>query len=310
VSSLLLSDDRIDELTNPVAQRIAEWGTPPRLIVTSAARYADPQGTEAARFAAALRSVESSAAQDVPHIVMLDHASSNGVEEALRTRGAIVVPVGPGEEGLARPYITAARIIDQISRRWTPLTMLKIELEKDAFAGHNLTSNYYLKAFEEDYLDIATGVRDQQTWASMPFALGNTESLLGYLIGELLDVTYDTPSGVLLLNAHGRALLQRTTTDKWEYLISVPFLAHRLGLKAGTLPVWFTYDKEVAAEENGSAVYDSKRAAQFALMWDYAHKLAIKNGREIPPQLQVLAERFMISLAGMRSVPASESPAH
>lgn len=295
-----LSEARVAELTAGVASK-TDIDSP--VVAVSGAMYVDPTGADKQRFRAALATADGSATAGISHLFMLDTRSAADVGEQLREAGGIVVPVAEGEGGLALPYLTGASIIDQLisqGRLPTDTLMVKVEGEKNIFGGSDTP---------DDYLDVgrkysvATGIRNLNTWLSMPNFLRLTESVLGYAIGQALDISDDTPSGILVMDGPGRALLQASAQNDWTYLISVPFNGKRQGLNVGHFEIDFPYHNGVVEEENGNANFDQKRRDQFELMLGYAIELAAKHGRRTTEELNRLTGRFALALEGVTSSP-------
>jgi hypothetical protein len=181
--------------------------------------------------------------------------------------------------------------------------MVKVEPEKNLFGGSD-TPQHYLDRCQG--LDVATGERTIETWKSMPHFQVLTESVLGSAIGLLLNISCDTPSGVLVLSPEGRWLfLETTTQNDWTYLIRAPFeggpYEFLRGLKIGSLPVTFKYHPEVVDEENGSSSFDEKRRKQLELMYGYALTQATQVGLKIPDAVTAMVNRLKLALPGVRS---------
>jgi len=298
VSTLLLGTSRISELADLAAEKIAPKSP---IVAVSGAMYIDAYGADSGRLEAAIATATGSYKAGVPHLFMLDHQSDSDVNGFLEISGGIVLPVKEGEGGLARPYLTAALVIDELVRGGhlsQDVLMVKVEGEKNIFGGSD-AAEHYLEGCKG--LDIVTGVRTEETWQTMPDFLALTESVLSYLIGQLLGISIDTPSGILVLGHRGRQVFLNTTDeDSWAYLIRTPFEGSR-ELNTGNLDVTFPYHPSVRAEENGSTKFDDKRRGQFQKMFDYAFDVAMVNGIEIPEELAALALRFGIALPGVHS---------
>lgn len=287
--NLLIPKHRIEELAGKLS-RETDLGTAP-VVAVSAVMCKNPTSLEdRARFAAALHTAATSHEASIPHLFMVDSVSDPLASEAIREHGGIVIPVQNGTEGgLARPYITAARIIDMVA---PSALMVKVEGEKPIFANRK-TECELLEAANS--FDIITGVRDADTWGSMPAYLRLTESMMALAIRDIAGVPYDTPSGVLAMNKAGRRVfIARTTEPAWQYLLSTPALGKSLGLRVGQAPVTFEYHPEIVAEENGNLAMNRKRRDQFSLMLDYAVTLA--GGEEMlnDSQQQALASAAMM----------------
>ncbi|HKX24103.1 MAG TPA: hypothetical protein VJM46_02610 [Candidatus Saccharimonadales bacterium] len=262
MTELLIPEDRIRELISDVAGLDKLVDAP--LVVVSAGMYPDPTGTDKSRYAAARQFAESSGLTGVAHIFMLDDKSHHDVAPTLSGLGGIVVPVRNATEGgLARPYMTAARLIDQIN---PGALMVKVEAEKD-LSDCVGNAKGLLEAAAE--FDVITGVRDWHTQESMPHYLRLTEAILAAAIRDLTG-TFDAASGVLALTARGRQIFLRNTDPKWQYLIKTPLAARLAGLRVGEVDVRFDYHPDVVLEENGNPDVDSKRRDQFDLMLECA----------------------------------------
>jgi hypothetical protein len=289
---------RISELTAGVEGQANRESS---VIAVSGAMYVDPTGNDAQRFNAALETAAGSTEAGISHLFMLDARSSTGVSTQLREAGAIIVPVARDEGGVALPYLTGASIIDQLITRGIlpPDTlMVKVEGEKNVFGGRDTPDDYFNVGRR---LNIATGIRSLNTWQTMPYFLRLTESVLGYAIGQALDITDDTPSGVLVLDGQGRELLKASTRNDWTYLIGVPFDGKRQGLNVGVFEIDFPYHRGVVEEENGNPAFDQKRRDQFTLMLEYAIDLATRHSKVPTEELNRLTGRFALALEGLAS---------
>jgi hypothetical protein len=236
------------------------------------------------RFTAVLDTVRSSQEANVPHLIMLDSASHDSVAGYLERRGAIVVTIDhDSERGLARPYVIAAQLIDLFAS--PDAVMVKFEGEKPLFAeGRNVQT--VLESLSD--FDITTGVRSRATWDSMPPYQALTERWLGFAIGQVLDISVDTPSGVLVLGRGGRRVLIHTTEqNSWPYLFKVPYLGREMGCTVGSIEVDFRYHPAVISEETGNSDFDKKRRDQLELMMHEATLMA--EGGESPQALQLVA---------------------
>jgi hypothetical protein len=281
MTGLLIPDARIDDLLANVAELDQIEGA--RLVAVSAARFTDPKGVDYANATAAIETLESSGSAGVPHIVMLDTASHEDVAPGLAKAGGIIVPVdGQTEGGLARPYITAARLIDRVSPH---VVMAKVEIAKDLFAR---TDNVGKLVDASTTLDVITGVRGTSTLNSMPPYLRLTEAILATAIRDLTG-TYDAASGVLVLNQRGREVFYRTTDTAWQYLIKTPLSARLASLRVGEVEVDFDYHPLVVAEESGNPKFDAKRRDQLGLMLDGAIEAAGGEGSLNASQRQTVA---------------------
>ncbi len=300
MSTLLLDNARISKLADLVSP---QFDLQPQLLAVSGAMYVRPEDSDQARLNAAVATARSSCRVGVPHLFMLDTQSPEEVTRQLRNAGAIVVPVAEGEGGLARPYLTAALVINELCRRGTlpsDVLMVKVEPEKNVFGGID-TPQYYLEMCAG--LDIVTGERTAETWESMPHYLSLTESVLSFTIGQMLQISGDTPSGVLVLNHAGRELLLEITDENsWTYLIRTPFEGLQRGLRVSSLPVTFTYYPSVTNQEDGNPSQDDNRRNQFRKMYDYAATLAAKHNGTLSSENIRLAQRFMTALRGVRSI--------
>lgn len=278
--SLLIPETRIDELIGDVAELDKITDSP--LVVVSGAMYPDPSGKDKARYTAACQAAESSGITGAAHIFMLDDASHHDVAQTLRGLGGIVVPVHHATEGgLARPYMTAARLIDRVN---PGSLMVKVEAEKD-LSDCIVNARSLLEAASQ--FDVITGVRDWQTQETMPSYLRLTEAILATAIRDLTG-TYDAASGVLALTARGREVFLRTTDDKWQYLIKTPLNARLAGLRTGGVEVRFEYHPDVVKEENGNAGVDAKRRDQLHLMLECAVEAVGGEGSLNERQLQTV----------------------
>lgn len=295
--SLLIPENRIDELIGEVPELELLRRVP--LVAVSGAMYTDPKGKDKARFTAALETVRSSRDMGVRHIIMLDDSSLEGVGVALQEAGAIVVPVRHKDEGgLARPYLTAARLIDRINRG---ALMVKVEAEKNIFSPCGNSINTYVTLMEAARrYDIVTGVRGQATLDSMPNYLRVTESVLAMVIRDLTG-TYDAASGILALTAKGREIFCQTTDAEWQYLIKTPAAGRVACRSVGDVEIDFEYHPLVVAEENRDEAVDAKRRHQFKLMLDCAVETAgslntrqqqsVASARSFIAALERVAER-------------------
>ncbi len=266
--SLLVSEDRLDEILAEVPE-LSEVLPRVSLVAVSSAMYCHPEGKDKARYTAALDTVRSSRDMGVKHIMMLDDSSPEYVGVELHKAGAIVVPVRHETEGgLARPYLTAARLIDRTNPR---ALMVKVEPEKRLF-GYN--GNTYVELMEASRkYDVITGVRGQDAFESMPDYLRLTESVLAVTIRDLTG-TYDAASGIIALTASGREIFCQTTDAAWQYLIKTPAAARVASRRVGEVEVYLEYHPSMVAEENGDESVDAKRRQQFRLMLECAIETA------------------------------------
>lgn len=308
----------VSPLSLPTADRIAELAdiaTPlvtagSRVVAVSGAMYVNiyvapggAPGADAARLQAAQATAVDSRLAGVPHLFMLDSDSHADAHEALAEEGGIVLPIDHATEGgLARPYLIGALVIDELVRRGIlpeSVLMVKAEGEKNLFGGSD-TLEHYLQCCTG--FDVATGMRTNETWDTMPAFLGLTESVLAYCIEQLLDTTADAPSGILVLGSKGRKLfLDTTTANDWTYLIRTPVDADYHGFRRSDFPITFDYHPSVVAEENGNSKLDDKRRAQFALMLDFAVDLTKEQGLRSDEEIALLTDRFRKSIKGIRS---------
>lgn len=225
---------------------------------------------ETPRFCAILDTVQASRAANVPHMIMLDNSSHSEAATKLLGAGATVVDIDHDTEGgLARPFVIAAQIIDLFAPR---ALMVKFEGEKPLFeSGRNV--DVIVRTGKR--FDILTGERSHATWDSMPPYQVVTETLLGPVIGQMLGVSHDTPSGVIILNAFGReTFIDTTTVNSWPYLFVTPRHGQRRGQRVGSLTVDFDYHPLVVAEEKGNATFDLKRRQQIDAMLQVALETA------------------------------------
>lgn len=268
MTGLLIPDNRIGDLIAEVPV-LKNRLTGSALVAVSGAMYAKPDGQDKARFAAALQTAAASAQAGVPHVFMLDDLSPEGVAHGLRAAGGIVVPVRHSTEGgLARPYITAARIIDLVAPK---ALMVKVEAEKNLFAASTNTQ-MLLEAGER--FDVITGIRNDETLDTMPDYLRLTEAFLAIATRDLTG-TFDAASGVIALTAKGRNILVYTTIDPaWQYLITTPHMARLKGVRTCEVTIGFEYHPDVVAEERRNPESDAKRRTQLALLLDCAIKTA------------------------------------
>lgn len=227
----------------------------------------------APRFGAVLDTVQASRRSNVPHMIMLDNSSHPAASKKLDEAGAIVVEIDHETEGgLARPFVIAAQLIDLFAPE---ALMVKVEGEKPLFAG-----GWNVREILDfgSRFDILTGERSGLTWDSMPPYQVVTESLLGPVIGEMLGVSYDTPSGVIIMNAAGRqTFIETTTVNNWTYLFVTPRVGQRRGQRVGTITVDFIYHHAVVDEETGNPVFDNKRRLQIDAMLEEALKMPGKG---------------------------------
>lgn len=232
------------------------------------------------RFHAVLDTVRASRDAYVPHMIMLDNSSHPAAGEMLRAAGAIVIELDHETEGgLARPFVIAAQLISAFA---TPETlMVKFEGEKPLFAeGRNV--QMLIDAGKR--FDIITGERTLSTWESMPPYQAVTEALLGVVIGAILGVSHDTPSGVIALNSIGRnVFIETTRQNSWPYLFETPYIGRgEHAARIGAVPVAFDYHPAVVEEETGNPVFDEKRRKQIDTMVEAAVKV-VGGETEIPP---------------------------
>jgi hypothetical protein len=220
----------------------------------------------APRFLAIQDTLRASQRAKVPHMIMLDDSSHRDAAWLLRDAGAIVVELDHSTQGgLARPYVIAAQLIDE----FVPAAiMVKFEGEKPVF-GSELNRDRIA-----DYarnIDILTCERSPSTWESMPPYQVVTELWLGQCIGQVLDVSPDTPSGVIALNQAGRKVfIENTIVNNWAYLFAVPFVGAWTDLRVGSVTVDFSYHPAVVEEETHNPVFDEKRRIQIDVMLEEA----------------------------------------
>ncbi len=220
----------------------------------------------APRFQAILDTVLASSMSGVPHLIMLDDTSHPDAAQKLIEVGAAVVVVNHETEGgLARPYVIAAQLLDAFAPH---ALMVKFEGEKPLFeGGRNIDTLLEVGRM----FDITTGERTRPTWESMPPYQVTTELWLGYVIGQLLNISHDTPSGVMALNGAGRKVfIENVIENSWPYLFTIPQIGVESGCRVGSVPVDFRYHSAVVQEETGNPVFDAKRRAQLDVMLDAA----------------------------------------
>lgn len=259
-SHRLASEERIEEIGSQVPLLKELRGKP--LVFVSSVTIVDPNnGIGEAEFAATLASARSSRQRQVPHIFMVGETSDPEVFTALKSTGAIVVPVPDEEKGLWLPYAIASQLVDRYAGPDT--IMCKVEGAKNLAANLNNIGGILAAGWRHD---VVVGFRSQATWESMPFYQGLTESLLRWAISAIVPVPDDVASGVLILNARGRELLREFDGTDWGYLITVPLAARRLGLRVGSVEVDFEYHPAVVAFENGNPQADAKRRDQIIAM--------------------------------------------
>lgn len=281
MTALLIPESRISEMLADVAE--LDQISDERLVAVSAARFTDPEKADFANVTAAIETLESSRDAGVPHLVMLDDASHEDVAPELAKAGGIILPVrSQTEGGLARPYLTAARLLDRVDRR---VLMVKVEIAKDLFA--QITNIDALVGAAAKF-DVITGVRNLSTLNTMPDYLRLTEAILATAIRDLTG-TYDAASGVLALNERGRQVFLQTVDPAWQYLIKTPLAARMQGLHVGHVEVGFDYHPLVVDEENDNEKFEAKRRDQLQLMLDGAIEAAGGEGSLNTRQLQTVA---------------------
>lgn len=281
MTGLLIPGDRIDEMLSKAAELDRIEGE--RIVAVSAARFLDPEKKDYANATAAIETLESSRDAGIPHLVMLDDASHPDVAPTMAKAGGIILPVrSQTEGGLARPYLTAARLIDRIE---PSALMVKFEIAKDLFA---CIDNIDRLANAAKRYDVITGVRSASTLDTMPDYLRLTEAILAMAIRDLTG-TYDAASGVLALTERGRRVFLQTQDTEWQYLIKTPYAARLAGLRTGEVEVDFDYHTLVVEEENDSPLFESKRRDQLQLMLDGAIEAAGGQGSLNTRQLQTVA---------------------
>lgn len=227
---------------------------------------------EQPRFQAVRDTLRASAEARVSHIVMLDSHSDKDAFAALEEVGAIVINIDHGTEGgLAKPYVMAAQLIELCAPE---AVMVKFEGEKPLFE-HERNVDVILTACKVNH--IVTGERSEDTWASMPPFQVQTEYPLGYVIGELLGISFDTPSGIIAMNSDGRRLfVEWVGVNDWSYLFTIPYRATKnFRYNVGTVEVNFRYHHSVVTEETNNSAFNGKRMAQIDAMLGGA--LAIAN---------------------------------
>ena len=254
------------------------------------------------RIEALLDTLRGSAAAGVPHLIMLDNDSVPEVAKPIKEAGGIIVHVDHETQGgHARPFVIASQLVDAYAP--PSAIMAKFEGEKPLFEGEFAENRDKLLKAGRDY-DIVTGVRTADTWASMPAFQQATEVPLGAAIGDILDVSSDTPSGVIVLNAAGRELFQRiTSVNSWIYLLEMPYRGKRELLEVGQVPVNFRYHPAVVAEENGNWELDKKRLDQMDIMLKGA--IGVVGEKSLSPRDREIIRRLNLqrTALGMLATP-------
>lgn len=234
--------------------------------------------TKTPRFRAILDTVRASYEAGLRHLIMLDSDSDPAASKQIEDAGGVVVNIDHETEGgLARPYVIAAQLIDCFA---PTAVMAKFEGEKPLFEGVQGRRNMRVLIDAGRRYDILTGVRSASTWRSMPQFQVATEIPLGATIGQILEVSADTPSGVIAFSAAGRRLFMEYTDDNsWPYLFQMPFWGRRTRkLKVGEVTVDFSYHPAVVEEETGNPTIDQKRIDQVDKMLSSALKLLGTEG--------------------------------
>lgn len=240
------------------------------------------------RFMAVRDTLIASAAADVPHLVMLSNTSIPEAADMIKAAGGIAVTIDQQTQGgHARPFVIASQLVDAFA---PDAVMAKFEGEKPLFEGEFAENRDKLLKIGRDY-DIVTGVRTADTWASMPAFQQATEVPLGAAIGDILGVSSDTPSGVIVLSAAGRELFQRiTSVNSWIYLLEMPYKGKRELLEVGQVPVDFRYHPAVVQEETGSWEFDKKRLDQMEVMLNGA--IAVVGEDSLSPRDHEIIRRL------------------
>jgi hypothetical protein len=256
------------------------------------------------RFMAIRDTLKASAAADVPHLVMLSNASIPEAADMIKAAGGIAVVIDQKTQGgHASPFVIASQLVDAFA---PDAVMAKFEGEKPIFEGEFAENRDKLLRAGHDY-DIVTGVRTADTWASMPAFQQATEVPLGAAIGDILGVSSDTPSGVIVLNAAGRKLFQRiTSVNSWTYLIEMPYRGKREMLDVGQVPVDFRYHPAVVEEENGNWELDKKRLDQMEVMLNGA--IAVVGGDSLSLRDQEIIRRLNLQRTALAKL-ATPQPA-
>lgn len=260
--------------------------------------------TDAPRLQAVLDTVHASYRAGLQHLIMLDSSSHPDVEAMITKVGGVVVRIDHDTEGgLARPFVIASQLIDAYAP--PSAVMVKFEGEKPVFDGVQGRDNLPILRDAGKRFDITTGVRTADTWESMPPFQVATEVPLGAAISDILDVSDDTPSGVIVLSASGRRLFQEVTSkNDWTYLIEMPYRGKRALLEVGDVPVDFRYHPFVVREEKGSPEFDRKRLRQMEVMLNGA--IAVVGQESLCPNDRKIIRRLNLLKGGLSKLATPE----